>query len=89
MPEPSHLRGTARPEEQCVLIWILEDEHPTHQQRNGLLRGNAEKRAFASDSRDLTSGPTPARVIVVSMRVEEEQILLDSIKPQQCLRIPV
>lgn len=54
-----------------VFVRIFEYQHPACDERNGLLRGNAVQRRVPSNASHLAGRPTPARVAVIAMRVEE------------------
>src|SRR5579864_969580 len=66
----------------ALFVGIFQNEHPADKERNGELRGDAENRAAAIDAGDLSGNPSPASVIVIAVRVEEEKVFLYAIKAQ-------
>src|SRR5215467_3140173 len=72
-----------------LLVGIFENQHPTDQQWNRLLRGYAEQSSASVDARNFSRGPATAGVVGVMVRVEEQQILFHAVKPQQHLRVTI
>src|SRR6185312_10411326 len=77
------------PEVDAVFVGVFEHQRPAQHQRDRLLCRNAEQGCSTLNAGDLAGDPTSARVIVIPMRVEEQQILLDAIQAKQHLRVSV
>lgn len=79
----AHRRTAAQPrarqrtrEKQLIAGAIVADQHPAQQQGDGHLRRYAEQRHAAGDAADFPGRPTAARVHLITMRVDEQQIFL-------------
>src|SRR5215469_2989612 len=74
LPGRHPIARNGAPKVQSVLIVILKDQHPPYQQRNRLLCGNTEDGAAARNARNLARRPASARVVVITMRIHEEDV---------------
>src|SRR5947207_13686321 len=66
--------GNAFSEIEHVFVGIFQHPHPAHEQSNRYLSGNAKESRAAVDTRHFARGPASARVVMIVMRVEKQEI---------------
>ena len=65
---------------QPVFVRIFQHQHPADQGWNGQLCGDTKQRTVSFDAGNFSRRPAATRVIVIPMRVQEQQEFLNPIE---------